>query len=192
MRTFIEKKWIFFIVLVFACVWQGFSAGSVEFGIGSGYVFYGDDDVRERNDQLSDSSQIILQVTAAYNLKIAEPVYLSFGIDTAFDAHWGDGHYVHMLDYAGLVGFKVYPGIAGLLLSVDYALGRRTDFFDLPGYDGSSYSTNWGNGFKFGIQYDFLYNSNGLSPVAGISWRRMPRGNSADNILSVFLKLTIK
>ena len=190
MKTCIGKKIAILIIVGLVCVGRSFSLGNFEFGIGSGYVFYGEDEVRERNDKLGDNSQIILQVTTAYNLKLAEPVYLSFGVDSALDARWEGGQHVYLLDYAALVGFKVYPGIAGLQLSVDYALGRRADFFNVTGYDESSYSTNWGNGFKFGIQYDFLYQNNGFSPVAGIAWRRMPRGNGADNILAVFIKLS--
>ena len=98
---------------------------------------------------------------------------------------------MHRIDFAALLGLQFYV-VKGLVLGVDYALGWRTDFYEIDGHSNKT-ATDWGNGFKFSLAYDFFYQSEKIvRPLAGIAWRRMPRGGGADNILLVFLKLTIQ
>ena len=80
-----------------------------------------------------------------------------------------------------------------------YALGARTDFIEeeILEDDGSSKkrsvveSTAWGNGFKIGVEYDFLYNSDKRSlPALGFFYRLMPRGGkSYDNIFAFYINM---
>mgnify|MGYP007069884728 CR=1 FL=1 len=187
------KKYFLLAAMMYLCLGTVSALTSAfDVGIGSGYVFYGNTVTKNRIDALDDPAQIVLQVSAAYKIRIAEPLWISIGADTAVDFRWSDGDHVHLFDYAGLLGMQVYPGLAGLVFGVDYALGRRTDFYRLNGGSHTD-SSHWGNGFKISILYDFFYQSEKkVRPLAGIAWRRMPRGDGADNILSVFCKLTIQ
>jgi hypothetical protein len=73
---------------------------------------------------------------------------------------------------------------------LEYNTGRRSNFYNLNSFNSpESYSTNWGNGFRFVTEYDFSFNTEGLAPVVGISYRRMPRGGFADNIFSFYFRL---
>ncbi|MCR5724277.1 MAG: hypothetical protein K6G80_04230 [Treponema sp.] len=169
---------------------QLFATVGEEFGIGSGYVHYGDSAVRARNKQLTDSNQVLLHVTAGTLFKLAPQIYFCLGFDTMTDFRWKGSDHINMVDYAGLMGFHLYPGLAGLMFSTEYALGRRTDFVSLDNADDESiHSTQWGNGFKFALAYDFSWDAEGFAPVIGASWRHMPRGGSSDDIIAVFIRI---
>ena len=169
------------------------SAFGWEFGIGSGYVYYGDSDVRARNRMISDSNQVLLNMNVSVLYKVAPTLFFCTGIDSMSDFRWKGSDHINMVDYAGVIGFRVYPGLAGLLLNGEYALGRRTDFVSVNNADDAEiHSTRWGNGFKFSVIYDFSRENVGFAPVLGASWRHMPRGNASDEIIAVFLRLAYK
>ncbi len=164
-----------------------------EFGIGSGYNFYGSDSVRKRNEAVSDGNQIIFGASTGMLYKLDSMVYLCLGLDSLLDYRWDGGNHISLFDYAGTLGFHIYPGLAGLECSVDYAFGRRSDYVSInEGTDDYTSHTDWGNGFKFGLAYNFAYNTNGFAPVLGAYWRHMPRGGSSDNILFLFIRIDTK
>ena len=169
------------------------SAFGWEFGIGSGYVHYGDSDVRSRNRMISDSNQVLLHLSTGTLIQIAPQLFFCLGVDSMTDFRWKGSDHINMVDYAGVMGFHFYPGLAGLLFDAEYALGRRTDIVALNNADDDEiHSTRWGNGFKFGVAYDFSHAGLGLAPVVGASWRHMPRGDSSDDIIAVFLRLAVR
>ncbi len=161
-------------------------------GVGSGYTFYGDRKTKDRISVIDKTNQIILYTDASFKLPLADIVYINFGADNIFDARWKGGRHLYILDYSFLTGFSVYPGLQGLYFSIDYALGCRTSFYDAGTDDDDVYSSQWGNGFKFGLGYDFSANSTGFSPVIGSFWRHMPRGGSSDNTIGVFIRFECK
>ena len=166
-----------------------FSKPGFEFGIGSGYVFYGDADTKNRNEILGDTNQSILYLDAAAVFPLNEILTFSAGMDSVFDFRWKGSNHIYLIDHAFLAGFRVYPDLGGFFVSVDYALGKRTDFIKLNDYD-DTLSTKWGNGFKFAMGYDFSCHMKSFAPVLAASLKSMPRGGSRDNILCVSLKLT--
>lgn len=181
------------LAVLFACAGSLCAFGAIDFTLGSGYVWYGRSDTKERNAALSGPRQVVLNTGAAFKYKIVEPVYLAAGVDVTLDFHWSGDDYVYLFDYAGLIGVQFYPGVAGLLVGVDYALGCRTDFYRIDGYAGRSAATEWGSGFKISVMYDFFHDEGKrLRPVAGASVRWMPRGNGSDTILSAFFRLTLE
>lgn len=163
-----------------------------EFGIGSGFIFYGSDDVRDENSSFDASNQIILATNASALFPLADSVFFAAGADSTFDFRWRGGDHLNRWDYAGLVGFRVYPGLAGLICSVEYALGRRTDFTNFDDKDEVVDSTSWGNGFKLGVSYDFTGGNGTFAPILGASWRHMPRGGYSDDALVIFFKVSGK
>jgi len=167
------------------------SGNKVEFGIGSGYVFYGDHSIKDKIDSIGDPSQFVVAGDAAYLIRLNGPVYFCLGADLLFDGHWNGGNHVYVLDYCGDAGFRIYPGIAGLACTVNYCIGRETAFYKLPSPVGDgTESSSWGNGYKFGVAYDFSYNSDGIAPEVGMNFRHMPRGgNESDNIFCVYIRL---
>ena len=187
------KKLVCFAVMIALAAAVFAAPIGFEFGIGSGYVFYGSDSVRDRNKLLSDPNQVLLNVNTGALYRIAPQVYFCFGFDSMLDMRWSGSNHINLVDYAGLMGFHIYPGLAGLVGSVEYALGRRTDFISTnDGDDEAIHSTQWGNGFRFGLAYDFAYNGVGFAPVIGASWRHMPRGGSSDDIIAVYIRLATK
>jgi hypothetical protein len=163
-----------------------------EAGVGSGFIIYGDSRVREQNSSFNASNQVILAGTGSALLPLADSVFLAAGLDTTVDLRWKGSKYINYWDYAGTVGFRIYPGLRGLAATVEYALGRRSDFLCPDGTDESIENTAWGNGFKLGVEYDFSSGTGNLAPVLGTSWRHMPRGGSSDNCLVVYFKVSQK
>ena len=184
-----KKKFLIFMAFSAFFSLPSFAKPGFEIGLGSGYVFYGDKETRNRNDLLSDINQVVLATDAAFLLPANDFVIFAFGGDSLFDLRWHGSDHIYLIDYAFLAGFRVYPNLGGLFASADYALGRRTDFFSIEGHK-SSKSTEWGNGFKIGLGYDFSYHLSSFAPVIFASLKSMPRGGSRDNIFSVTIKLT--
>jgi hypothetical protein len=193
--AFIKKMSI--CIAVLACVPSLiFAAGrnpvGYEGGFGSGFIFYGSQGVRSANRSFDASNQIILAADCAALFPLADSVFFAAGADSTFDFRWKGSDHLNRCDYAGTIGFRVYPGLAGLICSVDYALGRRTDFISLDDNDESIENTSWGNGFKFGLSYDFTGGKETYAPILGASWRHMPRGGYSDDMLVIFFKVSGK
>ena len=184
------KKFLILSAVLLSFSLPAFSKTGFEFGIGSGYVFYGSQEVKDRNKAVgSSSNQTVLETDAAMLFPLSEYVIFSVGADTLIDFRWKGSNNVNLIDYAGLLGFRVYPGLGGFFVSVDYALGRRTDVISIGDND-TTESTKWGNGFKLGIAYDFSYHLRMMAPVLSASIKSMPRGGSRDTVFVVGLKLT--
>ena len=184
------KKKILILSVIFAFfAFPAFSNIGFEFGIGSGYIFYGDEDVKDRNKALGDTNQTILKTDALLLLPLNYMILFDFGLDGVFDFRWNGSNHIYLIDYSFLAGFRLYPNLGGLFLSIDYALGRRSDFISMKNED-DTLSTSWGNGFKFTVGYDFSYHLNSLGPVLAAGIRSMPRGGSRDTLFCVSLKLT--
>ncbi len=164
-----------------------------EFGLGSGYVFYGDEEAKDLIDAIDNDHRSIVCANAAFLLGVNEYVKFALGGDSLLDSYWKGGEYVHLFDYCGTLGFRIFPALAGLNIGVDYCLGRRTDFYDFKGVKADHRSSSWGNGFKFSLGYDFGWDNFGFAPHIGAFVRRMPRGNhDADTVLGVTVKISRK
>ncbi len=193
MKNFFKKisfGLVFFLITVFAFS-ENDSKVFYEFGIGSGFVFYGKDETKDLIKKLDDGNQFLINANLTFLIPLQDFVYFSFGGDSTFDFHWKNGDSIYLIDYSAFFGFRIYPNLAGLCLSVDYDFGRRTDFIEVKDSLSENQSTPCGNGFRAGISYDFSRHTNGIAPVVGANLKHMPRGNSSDNILSVFLNLHI-
>lgn len=176
--------------LLFFFLSRSFAGSGFEIGIGSGHVFYGDSAARGRTGSIRDASQAVIFTDAAFLLPVNDFVIFSFGGDLLFDLRWRGSDHVYLVDYAFLAGLRVYPDFGGLFASVDYALGRRTDFFSIGGHS-SHDSSEWGNGFKIGLGYDFSYHMSSFGPEIAAALKSVPRGGvRRDNLLSVSMKLT--
>jgi hypothetical protein len=181
-----NKKILLFLVFFAFLAFPSFSGTGFEVGLGSGYIFYGNDNAKSA---VNSSNQVILSTDAAFFLTMNDFIFFSLGGDAFFDFRWGSGEHIYLIDYAFLAGIRVYPNLWGLFISMDYALGRRTDFISTEKYDGRE-STSWGNGFKFSLGYDFSAHMKSFAPELVVSLKSMPRGGSRDNLLGVSLRLT--
>lgn len=181
------KTAFFSIILVLSSALAFSYSPGFELGIGSGYVNYGGKETRDRNSELGNGNQVVLAADARVLFPIERDMYFSLGGDTTFDGRWNGGGHIYLVDYSFLLGFRMYPGLWGLVFSVDYALGRRTDFIDFDEYDETD-STEWGNGFRFALGYDFSVHTNGFAPTLVAAWKSMPRGGSRDNLIAIYLK----
>ncbi len=144
-------------------------------------------------------NRIIIGNDADISLRIAHPLKILFGYDFIADLDWDKNERANHLDYSVWTGIKVYPGFAGLNASLAYVLGARTDFLNETKYeeDGTkkdytvTETSAWGNGFKIGLEYDFLYDSNKKAfPAVGFFYRLMPRGKeSYDNTFAFYVNM---
>lgn len=144
-------------------------------------------------------NRVVIGSDGDISLKIGAPLKILFGYDLIGDINWDKNEHSNHLDYAFWSGVKVYLGIGGLNGTLAYALGARTDFIDEKVFDENGDSktrsvvetTAWGNGFKIGVEYDFLYDSNRRTmPALGFFYRLMPRGNNNyDNIFAFYINM---
>ncbi|MCR5291038.1 MAG: hypothetical protein K6E51_13680 [Treponema sp.] len=163
-----------------------------QFAIGSGYMFYGDKQMKNRVSDMNsrDFSRFILGGDVGMYAKLTDNAEFIATTDLFSDLFWKSKEYCFIFDYAFNIGLRVYPGLGGLSCALSYALGRRTAVIDIDDEDNDVVSTKWGNGFKCAVEYDLKYGTNGgIAPVIGTYWRHMPRGyDTSDNILSVYLR----
>lgn len=144
-------------------------------------------------------NRVVIGNDGDISLKIGAPLKILFGYDLIGDINWDKNEHSNHLDYAFWSGVKIYPGIGGLNGTLAYALGARTDFIDEKVFDENGdlktrsvvETTAWGNGFKIGVEYDFLYDSNRRTmPALGFFYRLMPRGNNNyDNIFAFYINM---
>ena len=159
--------------------------------IGTGAIFYGNS---TNLSEVSDFSRFIVEGDLFAAFVLDESVNFNAGVVSVWDFHFHDKQHYILGDYGFYGGARVYPGLMGLCVGVDYILGRRTDFISLKDENVTNgiFSTAWGNGFRFLVEYDFTYGGVGFAPVIGASWRQMPRGGSADNILSIYFRMSYR
>jgi len=188
---------ILFFLLSFTCFVFSESLNNFEnnkgnlFGfscsVGTASIIYGKDDVPSMDSSLS---RFVVETDLSLGARLDEKVRFNLGSVILCDLNIYEGNHSNLIDYGFYAGMKIYPGLAGLALGMDYMLGRRTDFVELGNENDGISSTAWGNGFRFLLEYDFLAGRNGVAPILGFSWRRMPRTSSTDNILSIFFRLS--
>ncbi len=169
--------------------------GGVEFGIGTGYVFYGDSATKNLISSMNSDNFARFLIGGDVGIFIPLADYVSFVADAELlnDLFWKGGEHCFFFDYSFNGGIKLMPGFGGLGFTVDYCLGRRTSVIKYDSYSATE-STKWGNGFKFAIDYDIKYNKKeGVCPVVGAYWRHMPRGdNFSDNTISIYMKFLFR
>ena len=170
------------------CIGMAFADSAFDFtwAFGSSANIYGDSAFEARYDALKArgnknivlSGELGLRMMFSENLGITANVLINLDMLTFSDFNL-------FFDYGISSGVRVYTGLGGLNLGIEYVTGRRTDFV----HDASTSSSAWGNGFRFMLEYEFQNLIKTFSPSLGIAWRRMPRGNNAaDNILTFYIR----
>jgi hypothetical protein len=199
MRKICHKQLLLLVIPVLLCraaplfgqertIGYGFLYGAV----GSGGVFYGDTAINDRNDTLRDESfsHIVLALSGGAALILAEPFYLTLGADSVLDFNTSGTKYANYADFSLAAGIRVYPGLGGLFVSVEYCSGSRSSFIRLEKDGDGTVTTPWGNGFRLGAAYDFTHRTNGIAPIIGAAWKHMPRGNNTnDDYLTVYVSM---
>ncbi|MBO5137032.1 MAG: hypothetical protein J6B81_00850 [Spirochaetaceae bacterium] len=182
-------KYIFSLILIL-CAFDCFAEEKIKIGFsfGTAAVSYGDE---ERKSMGKNLNRVVLEGDVALGFVLAKPLNFSIGAVSLCDFRFQDGQHFNLIDYAFYTGIRLYPGIGGLRAGIDYMLGRRTDFINIESVAKEVYSTQWGNGFRFSVEYDFSYGVDGFAPMIGGSWRHMPRGGYSDNIFSIFFRCNI-
>ena len=165
-----------------------------EVSLGTGISIYSDNADSNRKAVLNsdNTKRIVTGLTLDTNLNISELIKVVFGAETFCDFIWDNGLYYHSIDYAFFSGIKVFPNVAGLNFTVAYSLGNRSDFNNIDPQTGEktggkTTNRSWGNGFRLGIQYDFMKDKiYKVRPFIGAYYRCVPRGNyNTDHILSI-------
>ena len=182
-----------FLALAFELSAKSSKIVGFDIGLSSGLPVYSDSAVSDSNELVNDGdfNRVIAGGLFDFSFRLCEPLKLLLGADLLCDFIWSGSDYSNHLDYAFWSGIKAYPGIGGLNCSVAYALGRRSDFRNNDADDSIISSSSWGNGFRLGVEYDFLYGSSRTCmPALGFYYRFMPRGNDTyDNVFSVYISI---
>lgn len=152
---------------------------------GTSAIVNGDKSLKDYTDDLH---RVVLEFDLTTEFIIHPAIRLSLGSILLTDFRFKNDNHFNSLDYNFYTGVRIYPGLAGLRLGVDYNLGRRTDFVKIDTTQDVR-STQWGNGFRFLLEYDFRSDKTGLLPIIGGSWRHVPRGGSSDHTFSIYFKL---
>lgn len=184
--SFMAKKILLAVLFLFTTL----SAWTVDwfaFGgsFGTSAIVNTDKSIRQYTENFH---RIVLEFDITTEFTLHPAIRLSFGSILLTDFRFKNDNHFNSLDYNFYTGVRVYPGLAGLRLGVDYNLGRRTDFIQIDSLQDTR-STRWGNGFRFLLEYDFRAGKTGLLPIIGGGWRHVPRGGSSDHIFSVYFKL---
>jgi hypothetical protein len=146
------------------------------------------------NDQIAalndaDFTRVILALSGGGALILAQPLYVTLGVDSILDFNTGGAKHANFLDCSFAMGIRVYPGLAGFFASVEYCVGSRTNDIRLENTNYTS-STSWGNGFRLSAAYDFTYRTGGIAPIIGAAWKHIPRGGGVnDDYLTVYISL---
>lgn len=200
------KKTLFFCILtvlqIYAFAGEKFLTFST--GLTTGIPIYAVNN--EKSDINSDSSasddktaqkistqnKIVIGTFGTANFNVIRQASFFAGVDLLCDFNFNSDEYNNFLHLDFPVGFKFYPNLGGLNLSVAYALGLRINFYKSTGDGSNCFLSSWGNGFKFGFEYDFSYGSkHNFLPAIGCNWTFMPRGNySYDNIFTFYISET--
>lgn len=167
-----------------------FSRGAFSLGLGSGFVFYGDEKLRNALDAFDADTKFTLMGDTSFSLDLSGAVKLTFGLVGFMDSRWSGEDDILLMDYAATVGFDFYPTRSGFFFSVDYCLGQRFDMLEASSDD--SIVSAAGNGFALEAGYNFAYPRNAFGFILSASWRQMARGNySNDNIIDIKVKLAL-
>jgi len=165
-----------------------------QLSFGTSAVMYGDDDVKAQTQAVKDldgAFRFILSTDLTLGFKLSQEVSLVAGGLLTSDICTNSTYYVNRFDYGMFSGARIYTGLAGLIVGVDYVCGTCTSFYNLEGDGPSSDSTQWANGYRFLLEYDFSNGTTRLAPILCLRWRRMPRGEYYDNNFTVSFKLSV-
>ena len=190
-----KKLKLVFIGLFLILTFNGFANDSkvnFHWGIGTAGILYGDDSTKELTKTLTNDefSRMILSGELGFSIKLDKSIRFVTGGNVSYDLFMKNSQNASFLDYAFFGGLRVYPNLGGFNVGLEYNIGQRANFYNLVDYEATSGLTNWGNGFRFVTEFDFSYYTEGLAPVIGLSYRRMPRGGFADNFFSFYFRLT--
>lgn len=190
-----KKLKLVFIGLFIILTFNGFANDSkvnFHWGIGTAGILYGDDSTKELTKTLTNDefSRMILSGELGFSIKLDKSIRFVTGGNVSYDLFMKNSQNASFLDYAFFGGLRVYPNLGGFNVGLEYNIGQRANFYNLVDYEATSGLTNWGNGFRFVTEFDFSYYTEGLAPVVGLSYRRMPRGGFADNFFSFYFRFS--
>lgn len=166
---------------------------SLYWDIGTSAISYGKPEIKALHKNLIDKyyTRLVLSGDLGFSIELDPRIHFLCGYSACVDSFIRQSESLLHLDNGGFFGLKLAPFDSGFNFGVEYNTGIRIDFHKLPSiYKTQTESTKWGNGFRFSIEYDFSYHTNGFAPVIGISWRNQPRGGYSDNLSSIFVRTT--
>lgn len=160
----------------------------IEAGLSTGIPIYGDKELKTLNSTYSDDGhRVIIGSVVNVNLQISENLFFFLGNDSQFDFSWNEKGHSNHFETAFYPGLKAYPGLGGLNFSCAYTVGIRKDFVSSEDNLDKSF---WGNGFRFGMEYDFSKNTDSMLPAIGAYYRFCPRGSyHYDNIIGLYVAM---
>jgi hypothetical protein len=163
--------------------------------LGTAGITYGSRDVKDFFDA-NPLNRLVLALDGGIDIEAHPSLRFTLGMVNTFDYNAGNGKYLHIYDGGIATGIRFYPLPNRLALSAEYIIGKRWEFIGLnQSFDGTSSNPprdGFSNGFRLGTEVTLGYLTHRVAPIAGLSWRYMPRHNGeADSSLTVSLTLRI-
>lgn len=186
------KRFVSICLIAFCTVTTIFAYDRAPFdwNISASAVSYGSGDVTRAVKAVTSGTytHLVLSGAVGSSLKLDENLFATVSCTPVADLYTSDTGEAVFLDWCGNAGLRLYPGLGGLNVGVEYSIGIRQDIIRTKNATPDTGFTPWGNGFRFISEYDFASQIEGFGPIVGITWRHMPRGNkTSDNIFSLYL-----
>ena len=120
------------VILTILLLSVAFSSWAVEWfayggSFGTGIVLNNDSSLRSYAE---DMHRVVLELDGTMEFIFHPSIRIAAGSILLTDFKFKGDEYYNSLDYSIYGGIRIYPGLGGLRLGVDYNLGRRTDFID--------------------------------------------------------------
>jgi len=174
---------------------MAYDRSPVDWNIAFSAVSYGSGEIKEIKKAVTSGEYTHMTLSGALGtaVKFDEYLFGTLSFTPVADFYTSNVGEAVFLDWCGNAGLRLYPGLGGMNLGVEYSLGTRQDHVKIGNGDSDNSFTPWGNGFRFVAEYDFSAHTEAFAPVVGLAWRRMPRGsNVADNIFSLYFSFHSK
>ncbi len=198
-------------ILIFLCFTSLFSSifglsenpFALSFSLGTSAIAYGDEQIKEYKSVLfaEDSTRFVLNSEISAMLFLDDYVAINLGGIAGFDWFKNTNANMFLLKYDILAGLRVYPFLNGFNFGIDYICGSYTNFLKInsvenleenPNLTSQNIVSEWSNGFRLIVEYNFLQEDWKYTPALGCYWQNMPRNNGYDNSFSVYLKFLLR
>jgi hypothetical protein len=183
MKTTLSIATTFFLLASLA--WGGPTGGTsgdqrVIFrgSLGTGSIQYGSDSVKEYLGS-TPMDRFVFALDGGADLVFSPYLHLIGGLTGTLDLNFKDGKTAHFFDYGAYMGIRFLPIPPRFAIEASYVLGQRRDSINTDQIVSST--SHLGNGYRLGAEIMLGYLTYRLIPIAGVSWRYMPRTGFTDD-----------
>jgi hypothetical protein len=140
--------------------------------LGTGSIQYGSPSVKEYLGS-TPMDRFVFAFDGGADWVLSPYLHLIGGLTGTLDLNFKDGSSAHFFDYGAYTGLRFLPIPPRFAIEASYVLGQRRDSINTNRIISATSHLN--NGFRIGAEVMLGYLTYRLIPIAGVSWRYMPR-----------------